>query len=221
MGALFHRERTGEAADGRCLAPQRRSLGHGPSPGALAPVGYAVATTSRGFGRQEVRRTRSSAPTGPRTGASLPFRAFRGSTTGRAPAGRSAARTSSPTSDLRPTSCLHPTPAPPAPFSPPSSHRPRWPSGASGSPVSTANGRWRKTRSRSRHDPQVEANGYVLETVNACRRPVPPRDGTGPVRRNPGHPSVRPNSTSIVTRCWPVSATAPSPSWSWRQGVVA
>ena len=81
MGALFHRERTGEA-----ISVDVSLLGVGLW--AMSPaVALSLQTTAPGGrpqarGAAAARRTRSSASTGPRTDVSLPCRACRASTTG-------------------------------------------------------------------------------------------------------------------------------------------
>jgi hypothetical protein len=114
MGALFHRERTGEAT-----SVDVSLLGVG-----LWAMSPAVALSLQlqfpwrpppSSGREEgaARPTRWSAPTRPRTAGSWPSPASRASTTGPGPAGPSAVRTSSPTSGSPPTSCWPATPARP------------------------------------------------------------------------------------------------------------
>ena len=71
MGALFHRERTGEATDGRRVAPRRRPVGDGPGHGAL-PRCWACRGRPRPadqIGSQPAHR----ATTTPRTAASSAF----------------------------------------------------------------------------------------------------------------------------------------------------
>ena len=46
MGALFHRERTGEATDRRRVAVRRRPVGHGPGPRPVAAARHAVAAAA-------------------------------------------------------------------------------------------------------------------------------------------------------------------------------
>ena len=57
------------------------------------------------------------------------------------------------------------------PFSPPSLRRPRWPNGAAR--LAGFDGQWSVAQDtlEAVADPQVEANGYVLETVNAAGVP--------------------------------------------------
>ena len=108
MGALFHRERTGEA-----VSVDVSLLGVG-----LWAMSPAVALSLQtqfpwrppaGLGGGG-RPTRSWAPTSPRMAGSSPSPAFRASTIGREPAEPLVARISSPTSASLPTSCCRPTP---------------------------------------------------------------------------------------------------------------
>ena len=171
MGALFHRERTGEAT-----TVDVSLLGIG-----MWAMGQAVALSLRASAMPWTarhRRTGSGQParratTRPRTDAVLSFtlpagRPVLAARCARPSAGRSWSPTrGSPTtrSLMANSRCRRRHPAPRCSLGAP------WPSGASGSPTSTASGPWCRTRSRRRSIPQTVANGYVQDCETAAGTP--------------------------------------------------
>ena len=83
MGALFHRERTGEAHHGRRVAARRRHLVDGRGDGAVAPAPGAVGPAAA---RRGHRQPAGLAPTRPRTAGSCRSPACRRPSTGPRPA---------------------------------------------------------------------------------------------------------------------------------------
>ncbi len=212
MGALFHRERTGEATivDVSLLGTGLWAMGQ--AIGAVAAARHPVAAAAR---RRDRAATRCRATTAPRTAASLAFTCLQAGKYWPPLCRRASAGPSWPPTRASPTTSSldgqqrrrHRDPRPrSSPSAPLAEWRER---------LDDFAGQWTVVQDtlEAAVDPQTVANGYIQDCETADGIAVPARRRAGAVRRGAaGRRSGRPSSTSTATPSSPSSGSTGTPS---------